>query len=167
MQVEETQDGLIGLHQFTAYAGEIEYDKNGEILNEVVYRSEVIENLIVTVGKNLAMDRLFGLGADGPITSIGVGTDSTAAAVAQIKLNPSVAGSVLLKTADAETSRTNQTVTIKATFGTAEANFTWNEAGLFNGNTNGTSRMFNRVIIGPFAKSSAVSIVYTTTVTQS
>lgn len=101
------------------------------------------------------------------ITSVGVGDDSTAAALGQTKLNPTVTGNVLIQTADAGTARASQTVTITSTFGTGVANFVWNEAGLFNGNTNGTSVMFNRVIIGPFSKSTAVSIVYVTTVSQS
>ncbi len=167
MNVKEKLDGLIGLHQFTAYEGDVKRDKSGKITNKVVYKSPVIENMIVNVGKNLTLDRLFGLASAVAITSIGVGTDSTAAALGQIQLNPVTAGSVLLQTADAGTSRTNQVVTIQSTFGTGVANFTWNEAGLFNGNTNGTSVMFNRVIIGPFAKTSSVSIVYVTTITQS
>lgn len=160
----------IGLHQFTAYEGDIEWVENNDGVlipaNDVVFESGVVKNLITTSGKNLILDRLFGLASAVNITSIGVGTDSTAAAVGQTQLNPSVAGSVLIQTADSGTARSAQTVTIKSTFGTGVANFTWNEAGLFNGNTNGTSVMFNRVIIGPFAKTSAVSIVYTATVTQ-
>lgn len=164
--LEKTGD-MIGLHQFTAYEGDIKKDKNGKITNKVAYKSPVYKNMIVNNGKNLTLDRLFNLGAATAITSVGVGTDSTAVAVTQTQLNPTVAGTVLIQTADAGTSRTNQVVTIQSTFGTAVANFTWNEAGLFNGNTNGTSVMFNRVIIGPFAKTSSVSIVYVTTITQS
>lgn len=172
MRTLERVPDLLGLHRFVAYEGDVEYEENDEGLlvpaNPVVFDSGVTKNLIVTSGKNLILDRLFGLsGPPAAISSIGVGTDSTAAAVGQTQLNPSVAGSVLLQTADAGTVRSGQTVTIKSTFGTGVANFNWNEAGLFNGNTNGTSTMFNRVIIGPFNKTSAVSIVYTATVTQS
>jgi hypothetical protein len=155
-----------GVWSFTVYEGDIKYDEHGRVLNRIV-DSWTGENLIVTVGKNLVLDRLFAL--NGPptgITSVGVGTDSTAAAVGQTQLNPSVAGSVLIQTADAGTSRTNQTVTIQSTFGTGVANFQWNECGLFNGNTNGTSTMFNRIIIGPFTKTSAVSIVIQIQITQ-
>lgn len=140
----------------------------GEILNDVVYEQAPIHNLIVTSGKDLVLDRLFGLsGPPAAISSVGVGTDNTAAALGQTKLNPTVTGSVLIQTADAGTSRTAETVTITSTFGTGVANFTWAEAGLFNGNVNGTSLMFNRVVIGPFTKTSAVTIVYTTTILQS
>jgi len=165
MQTLETQEKLIGLHQFTAYEGEIIKDDAGNIVNKVVYISPVYKNIIVTVGKNLTLDRLFGLAAAVNITSVGVGDSATAAAIAQTGLL--AATNVLLKTADAGTSRTNQVVTITATFATTEANFVWNEAGLFNGNVNNTSVMFNRVVIGPFTKTTAVSIVYQTTVTQS
>lgn len=164
MDTKEISGGLKGLHSFKAYKGDLEYDQDGNIVNELAYESPVYENMIVTSGKNLALDRLFGLGSDGPITSVGVGDNSTAASLAQTGLQGTT--NVLIKTADAGTSRTGQTVTITATFGTGEANFTWNEAGLFNGNTNNTSKMFNRVVIGPFAKTTAVSIVYQTTVTQ-
>ncbi len=122
----------------------------------------------VTAGKNLVLDRLFSLsGPPAAVGNVGVGTDSTAAAVGQTQLNPSVSGSVLIQTADGGTARSSQTVTIASTFGTGVANFAWNEYGLFNGNTNGTSTMFNRVVIGPFTKTSAVSIVLQAQITQS
>lgn len=167
IDVDEEFFKLIGRHQFTAYEGDVEYDDDGNILNKVVYESHVYKNIIVTNGKNLVLDRLFGLaGPPAAIAGVGVGTDSTAAAVGQTQLNPSVAGSVLIQAPDAGTARSGQTVTIKSTFGTGVANFTWNEAGLFNGTANGTSIMLNRVIIGPFTKSSSVSIIYTTTISQ-
>ncbi len=126
------------------------------------------DNLIVTGGKDLSLDRLFALsGTTAAVVSVGVGTDSTAAAAGQTQLNPSVAGSVSLQTADAGTARSAETVTIASTYATGTANFSWNEFGLFNGNTNGTSKMLNRIIIGPFTKTSSVSIVITGTITQS
>ena len=74
---------------------------------------------------------------------------------------------MLIQASDATfPSRAAFVLTYKSTFGTGVANFTWNEAGLFNGTVNGTSNMFNRVIIGPFAKTSSVSIAYSTTITQ-
>ncbi len=167
MNTNEKTPELIGLHSFTAYKGEIKRDDKGKIINEVVYKSPTYKNMIVTTGKNLTLDRLFGFGAAVNITSVGVGVNNTAATLADTKLDAATTGNVLIQTADAGASRTGQVVTIQSTFGTGVANFTWNEAGLFNGNTNGTSVMFNRVIIGPFAKTSAVSIVYVTTVTQS
>lgn len=123
---------------------------------------------IVTNGKNLILDRLFGLGSAVAISSMGVGTDSTAFAVGQTQLNPSVAGSVYLQALDGGTARSSQTVTATCTFGTGVANFAWNEIALFNGTTNGTSVMLDRIApIGPFTKSSAVSIVAVVQITQS
>lgn len=165
MNTKEKLDGLIGLHQFTAYEGEIKRDKKGKITNKVAYKSPVVKNMIVTSGKNLTLDRLFNLGAAVAITSVGVGDNATAASLAQTGLLGTT--NVLIQTADAGTARAGQVVTIQSTFGTGVANFTWNEAGLFTGNVNNTSIMFNRVIVGPFAKTSAVSIVYVTTITQS
>jgi len=165
MNTKETIKDLVGLHSFTAYEGEIKRDGKGKITNKVAYKSPIYKNMIVTNGKNLTLDRLFNLSGAVGITSVGVGDSATAVTLAQTGLIGTT--NVLLQTADAGTARLNQVVTIQSTFGTGVANFTWNEAGLFNGNTNNTSVMFNRVIIGPFAKTSAVSIVYVTTITQS
>ncbi|MEV1168600.1 hypothetical protein [Nonomuraea sp. NPDC049784] len=51
------------------------------------------------------------------------------------------------------------TVTFRATFSTAEANFTWNEWGIFNAATGG--RMLNRKVEALGAKTSAASWVFT------
>lgn len=167
------EDKVVGRHHFAVYDGDVteSFDLLSGLFvptNDLVYETPVTANLIVDVGKTSIIDRLAGLGSVAAFASIGVGTDSTAAGSSQIKLNPTVAGSVLLQTADATyPSRVGFVGTWRSTFGTGVANFTWNEAGIFNGNTNGTSLMFNRVIIGPFAKTASVSIVYTTTITQS
>lgn len=122
---------------------------------------------IVTNGKNLILDMTFGLNSQTKINSMGVGTDSTAFSATQTQLNPSVAGSVSLQALDGGSpTRSAQVVTCQATFATGSANFTWNEIGLFNGTTNGTSTMLDRLVIGPFTKTSAVSIVAVITVTQ-
>lgn len=164
-------DTLIGLHRFTAYEGEIEWEQDERTgllvrANPVLW-DQTYKNLITTTGKGAYLDRLAGLAAVAAFTSLGVGTDSTAAAVTDTKLNPSVAGSAYLQAADATfPSRTGTVLTIQTTFGTAVANFIWQEAGYFNGTVNGTSVIFNRVIIGPFTKTSATSIAYTSTITQ-
>lgn len=124
-------------------------------------------NLVVTAGKNLILERLFGItGPPAAVASIGVGTDSTAAVAGQTQLNPTVAGTVLIQSVDSTPTRSSQTVTAIRTFTTAQANFQWNEVGAFNGNTNGTSTMLNRIVVGPFTKSASVSIVVTLTFTQ-
>jgi hypothetical protein len=116
------------------------------------------DNLIVTVGKQMILDRLFGLSAVGAMTRIGVGTSATAAAVG----NTTLTGGVF-KAFDSTPTRSSLVVTAIATFTTAEANISWNELALDNGTT-----LLNRIApIGPFAKTSAVSIVVTVTITQS
>lgn len=147
-------DNLIGLHHFEAYCHECE-----KVVWDQTYR-----NLITTAGKGAYLDRLAGLGAVAAFTTLGVGNSATAAAVTDTQLQ---GGSVFLQAADATfPSRSGTVLSIQTTFGTAVANFTWNEAGYFNGVTNGTSVLFNRVIIGPFAKTAATSISYTSTISQ-
>jgi hypothetical protein len=116
------------------------------------------DNLIVTVGKQMILDRLFGLSGVGAMTRIGVGTNNAAADVA----NTGLTGGVF-KAYDSTPTRAAQTVTCVATFGTGDANIIWAELGMDNGTT-----LLNRIApIGPFTKTAAVAIVVTVTVTQS
>jgi hypothetical protein len=129
-------------------------------LGVLVHDSGFQNNLTVTNGKNKILDRLFGLSAATAITSVGIGTDSTATAAAQAQLNPSVAGSVYLQAADAGASRAGQVVSIQATIATGNGNFAIAEGALFDGTTNGTSAMLCRLVYAsPFTKSSSVSLV--------
>lgn len=144
-------------------------------LPEIYHRPKILnkqvdclegDNLVVTLGKEILLDRLFGLGGIAALTHMGVGTDSTAAAVGQNKLNPSVAGSVDFNAFDATPTRAALVVTCIATWATGDGNFAWNELGLANSATNDGTHLFSRLIIGPFTKTSAVSIIVTVTVTQ-
>lgn len=139
-------------------------------------------NLVVDDGKSVILGQLFGQNVSGlvngntftyaaPMNSLGVGTDATAAAVTQFQLNPSVAGSTSLIaiTSYAITAASGSgpaTAVVSATWGTGVANFSWNEWGIFNGTTNGTSVMFDRAVITPYNKTTAVAIQLTVTVTQ-
>ena len=115
------------------------------------------DNLITTGGKGMIMNRLFGLSAVGAMTRIGVGTSSTAAAITDTALTSGV-----FVAFDSTPTLSGLVVTCVATFGTAVANISWNELALDNGTT-----ILNRIApIGPFAKTSAVSIIVTCTVTQ-
>ena len=122
---------------------------------------------VVNNGKDLILQRLGGITAT-QLNSMGVGTDSTAFAVTQTKLNPTVAGSVLLQALDATfPTEATQSSTYQSTFATGSANFAINEIGLFNGTTNGTSTMFNRIVLGgTINKTSAISIVFVVTLAQ-
>lgn len=121
------------------------------------------DNLVVTNGKGLLLDRLFGITATA-VTSMGVGATAAAAVVGDTQLG----STPTIKNFDALPIRAALVVTCITTFLTTDANISWNELGMFNGTVNGTSVMLNRIApIGPFNKTSAVSIVVTVTVTQS
>ena len=114
------------------------------------------DNLVVTVGRQLTMDRIYGLSSVAAISRTGVGTSATAAALG----NTTLTGGVF-KVFDSTPIRSSLTVTSITTFGTSEANISWNELALDNSGT-----LLNRIApIGPFAKTSAVSISATCAVT--
>ena len=125
------------------------------------------DNLIVTSGKGLLLDRLFAIaGFGGAVNSMGVGNSATAAAAADTQLGGATPAPVL-QALDSTPTRSGLGVTCISTFGTAVAKQNWQELALFNGVTNGTSVMFNRIApIGPFNKTSAVSVVVTVSITQ-
>lgn len=125
-------------------------------------------NLITTSGKELILDRLFALGAQGAVTHMGVGNSATAAAVGQTQLLGATPVP-FLKAFDALPTRSALVVSATTTFATTDtgADQNWQELGLFNGATNGTSKMLNRIApIGPFNKTAAVAIGVTVTITQ-
>lgn len=150
---------LRGDWTLTAYEGDVEHDQDGRVLNPVVFEA-VHTNLITTVGKALTLDRLFGLSGAAPLAYTGVGTGSTAAAVGDTALTGGV-----WKLFDATPTRSGLTVTSTTTYGTTEANITIAEAAL--GTTSAGGVILNRLApIGPFAKSTAVSLALTVAITQ-
>lgn len=136
----------------------------GEIISRPIDIYEG-DNVVTTTGKGLLLDRLFALG--GPpsqLTHMGVGASATAAAASDTQLNTTPD----LRAFDALPTRASLVVTAIRTYATGEANINWQEIGLFNGGTNGTSVMFNRIApIGAFNKTSSVAITATVTITQS
>lgn len=138
----------------------------GKIKNRKVVEFEG-DNLVTTNGKGLLLDRLFSIGGPpGQITHMGVGNSATAAAVSDTQLLGATPAPAVLAF-DSTPTRSGLVVTCVRTFATGEGNMNWQELGLFNGATNGTSVLFNRIApIGPFNKTSAVSIVVTVTITQ-
>lgn len=128
----------------------------GRVLNKRLDR-KIYANLVVTVGKGLILDRLFGLSAVGAMTRLGVGTSATAAALGDTTLTGGV-----FQAYDSTPTRSGTAVTCVVTFGTGAANINWQEMGMDNGTT-----LLNRIApIGPFNKTTAVSIVVTLTFTQ-
>lgn len=93
---------------------------------------------------------------------IGVGDSSTAFAAAQTDLQAST--NKLRKAMDATyPSRSTNVLTFRSTFATTDANFAWNEWGVFNGSSGGT--MLNRKVESLGTKTSAQSWQMTVTIT--
>lgn len=131
----------------------------GEVLNQKVDEFAK-DNLVVTVGKELILDRLYGLSSWAALTQMGVGTSATAAAIGNTDLTGGV-----WKNFDATPTRSALTVTSVTTFGTGEANINWQEMGQRTVST--SNKLLSRVApIGPFNKTAAVSIVLTYALTQ-
>ncbi len=111
-------------------------------------------NLLVNSGIALLEDLL--IGAGGTVFSnanarLGVGDSSTAAAAGQTDLQ--AATNKFRKAMDSTyPSRASQTLTFRSTFATGEANFVWNEWGIFNAGSGGT--MLNRKVESLGTKSS-------------
>ena len=167
IQVQDCFDiGLRGHFKMEAYLGDIEKGEDGSILNERAIIPEwghhtwEKDNLIVTVGKELMLDRLFGLSSWAALSQIGVGTSATAAAIGNTDLTGGV-----WKNFDATATRSVLTVTAITTFGTSEANINWQEMAVRT--VSPSNKILNRVApIGPFNKTTAVSIVLSYALTQ-
>lgn len=138
----------------------------GEIVSKPIDIFEG-DNLVTTGGKGLLLDRLYETaGFPAKISATGVGNSLTAAVVGDTQLL-GAAPAPVLKVFDSVPTRAGLVVTSVTTFATGDGNQNWQELGEFNGVTNGISIMLNRIApIGPFNKTSAVSIVVTVTLTQ-
>ena len=117
----------------------------------------VQDNLIVTTGKQLALDRAFGLGGAVALTGMAVGTSSTAAAVGDTAITGAV-----FKVFDSTPTRSGLTVTAITTYGTAEANIAIREVGLL---TASGGVLFNRIVTSAITKDSALSLRVTVQIT--
>lgn len=100
--------------------------------------------------------------------AIGAGNGAVAAAATQTNLQ---GASKLRKGMDATypahvdgTTVDAKTITFRSTFSTSEANFDWQEVGVFNSATDAVGRMLNRLVQDIGVKSSAVSRVVTVTI---
>jgi hypothetical protein len=134
-------------------------------------------NMLVTGGVSALWNRL--ITADASIAgavdpfdanaAIGVGTGTTAEAASQTALQGGSTHYEVLDAAPTHTDSTTtvgaQTCTFIATFETGDANFAWNEWGVFNAVTPG--RMLNRKVVSLGTKTSADSWVFTVTITIS
>lgn len=122
--------------------------------------SQSKKNLITNNGKGLTLDRLFGLSAATNITGMAIGTSSSTAAVGDTTITGAV-----FKAFDATPTRAGLTVTVNTTYSTAEGNINIQEVGLLTA-SGGT--LFNRLApVGPFNKTTAVSLRIQVQITQS
>ena len=97
--------------------------------SEKLIKDSLIKNLIVDVGKDTIMKRLGNMSGGGYITKIGVGDNTTAAAVGQTDLQAS-SNKVWIDILTANRIFATPTLYLSVDFGYSQANFTWNELGL-------------------------------------
>lgn len=139
----------------------------------VPYETDIYEhNLLLGGGVSCLWQALIGNGTatagqaltyfNNTQAAIGVGDSTTAAAVTDTDLV--AATNKLRKGQNAGfpshtdgTSAGAQTIQWQSTFATSEANYAWQEAGVFNSATNGTGRMLNRKVTSMGTKTSASS----------
>lgn len=151
-----------GMWTATIYDGDKEYNSHGRCITPVLI--EVTRtNLITTVGKQLVLDRLFGLSSVIALAGTQVGTSATAAAVGDTTITGAAAN---FKAFASTPVRSSLTVTAITSYTTAEANIAIAEAGLLTA-ASGTGILFNRVApFLSFTKTSAVALDITSAITQ-
>lgn len=157
--IPDTIDKLLGVWTATVYDGDKVFNDCGRVTTPVLFQA-TRRNLITTVGKQLILDRIFGLSSVIAIAGTAVGTSNTAAAVG----DTAITGSVYKAFASTPV-RSSLTVTALTSYTTGEANISIQEAGLLTA-SGGT--LLNRVApFLSFTKTSAVALDLTTTLTQS
>lgn len=155
----ERVEKIYGRWTATVYDGDKEWNDCGRCITPVLATFSR-ENLITTVGKQLILDRIFGLSAVIAIAGTAVGTSATAAAIG----DTAITGAVYKNFASTPT-RASLVVTALTSYTTAEANINIQEAGLL---TAAAGTLLNRVApFLSFTKTSAVALDITTTLTQS
>lgn len=140
---------------------------------------EVEGNLLVIGGASVQWQTLIGNGTatagqaltffNNANAAVGVGDSTTAAADTQTDLQ--AATNKLRRGMDAtyplhtDTTGTagSKSITFRSTFATADANWVWNEWGIFNSPTAATGRMLNRKVEALGTKTSAATWVLTIT----
>lgn len=117
-------------------------------------------NLLLTAGATALFNRLAGLGSvtafDGTNGRLCVGNGNTAAAVGQTDLQ---GGSKTRKVFDAAPTISTNTYTAVTTFGTGDANYAWEEAGVANSASGAV--LLNRVAQSFGTKNSSLTWVLT------
>jgi len=145
--------------------------------NTPVSVEEVEDNLLMYGGASCLWEALIGatrtgnqLPFDNTNAYLGVGDSTTAEAATQTDLQAST--NKLRKAMDATypqhtdaTTSGAASIIYKSTFGTSDANFAWQEWGLFNASS--TGRMLNRKVASLGTKTSAASWAFTVTLSLS
>ena len=153
---------------FSPWHAAYKLEKYNNGIGPEVTPDEVIEfegNLMMNAGINLMLDLLIGGGGDDFDDTngyLGVGNSSAAAAATQTDLQGASKSRVII---DALASISSQTLTFIATFGSAVANFAWEEVGIFNASSGGT--MLTRRVSSLGTKASGATWVLTVTLTIS
>ena len=152
--------------------GELEARARALLADLDVYPEHEAEgfNSLVDVGRALWCDLLIGAGGtvyNNANAALGVGDSNTAYAAGQTNLQGAVNVTDRLRKAMDATfpSRATNVITFRSTFGTSDANFTWNEWAIFNNVTDGSGTMLNRAVTNLGTKTSASPWQLTTTMT--
>lgn len=136
---------------------------------------ESLHNLLVNAGIQRLEDLLIASGAtqayDATHSRVGVGNDATAAAATQTDLQAAAGSSNRqFKLVSSGPTRSSQTITWVATFGSSEANFAWQEWCIDVGTVDGTTivtPMLNRKVASLGTKVSGAVWTFTVTLTIS
>lgn len=127
------------------------------------------ENTLVNGGTNLELLLLTGSGTayTNAVSALGVGDSSAAFALTQTNLQGAVVTTDRIRKAMNATfpSVALNVATFQATFATGEANFVWNEWGIFNNVTDASGTMLNRSVANLGTKTSAAAWQLTVTLT--
>ena len=146
----------------------IEKFKGEDIQNQTPYEVEEIHgNLGMNAGIQLLLDLLIGAGGTAYNNAngyIGVGDSNTAAAAGQTDLQ--AATNKTRKGMEATyPQRSGQTISFRSVFGTSDANYAWEEWGIFNASTSGV--MLNRKVESKGTKTSSDTWTLTCQITIS
>lgn len=151
--------------QVEKYRGNLPTDKDRELFTPYeVIRGE--GNLLLNAGIDELWDLLTGVGGtafSNANARIGVGNSNTAAVATQTAL---IGGSTELKGMEATYPLSaSQAVTFRASFGSSEGNFAWQEWVVDNGS--GAAVCLNRKVTSLGTKASGTTWVFTVTITLS
>ena len=120
---------------------------------EYIVDDHTIDNLLVTVGKDTMLRYLGNVTGGFQLEKIGVGDSTSVPSVADTAL---LGGSTLIKTIDSgDRVYVSPTLFLSSEYGYVDANFTWNELGLFDATTPTEVLVARQVDSTPLVKTSS------------